>query len=84
MKPLIGVVAGVFLTMCAALVEIKRLSDGGEPSPVSVAVGVVGLALSVGCAATLVAPEQRRSVALAAGLPFLLVGLLTVVLLLVR
>ncbi len=84
MKALTGVVVGVLLTMCAALLEIKRLSDGGDPSPVSVAVGVGGLALSVGCASRLVAPEQRRGVALAAGLPFLLVGLLTAALLALR
>lgn len=84
MRPLAGVVVGVLLTMCAALLEIRRLADGSDPSPVSVAVGVAGLLLSLVCASRLVAPEQRRQVLLAAGLPFLLVGLLTGVLLLLR
>jgi hypothetical protein len=83
-RALTGVVAGVLLTMCAALLEIRRLADGGDPSPVSVAVGVAGLALSVSCASRLVPVEQRRQVLLLAGLPFLLVGLLTAALLALR
>jgi hypothetical protein len=83
-RALVGVVVGVLLTMCAALLELRRVADGGDPHPVSVGVGVVGLALSTVSAGLLVAPEQRRQLALAAGLPFLLVGLLTAVLLLLR
>jgi hypothetical protein len=83
-KALSGVVVGVLLTMCAALLELRRLADGGDPHPVSVAVGVAGLVLSLACASRLVAPEQRRMVLLAGGLPFLLVGLLTAAVLALR
>ena len=84
MRALGGVVLGVLLTMCAALLELRRVSDGGEPSAVAVGVGVLGLVLSLGCGAALVPAGQRRPVLLAAALPFLLVAGLTAVLLAVR